>query len=141
MVKKRLAVYSCIALCSLCAIAAIWLLNGPRPSKTQDDLFSDPLGMVLIDIADEKAAASYHVEQLGVYVLAVHEQGQAYAAGVRSGDRLVRVNGHPVRSTSEFVKTQETFRVPQRVWLDFHRGPERRPLTAELLWSMEFALQ
>lgn len=141
MVKKRLVVYSCMALFSLCAIAAIWLLCVPGMQQAQDDLFSDPLGMVLIDIADEKAAASYHVDHLGVYVLAVQERGQAYAAGVRSGDRLVRVNGCPVRSTSEFVKTQETFRVPQRVFLDFHRGSEPRPLTAELLWSMESALQ
>jgi len=141
MVKKRLFVLSCMALLSFCAIAAVWLIGDSRMQKAQEDFFSDPLGMVLIDIADEKAAASYHVEHLGVYVLAVHEDSQAYAAGVRSGDQLVRMNGRPVHSTSEFVKTQETFRMPQRVWLDFHRGPERRPLTAELLWSMESAFQ
>ena len=58
--------------------------------------------MVLIDIEDQDAASHYHVNTLGVYVLAVDQSSQAYAAGVRSGDRIVSANGVPVTSSGEF---------------------------------------
>lgn len=116
------------ALVSLAALAF-------QPVVVEQAPYGDALQMVLIDIGDEQAAASYHVKRLGVYVLAAGEGGQAYAAGVRAGDRLVMVDGKDIATTQEFAQLQQAFSQGQRVCLSFRRGPENLPVEAEILWD------
>lgn len=116
------------ALVSLAALAF-------QPVAVEQAPYGDALQMVLIDIGDEQAAASYHVKRLGVYVLAAGEGGQAYAAGVRAGDRLVMVDGKDIATTQEFAQLQQVFSHGQRVCLSFRRGPENLPVEAEILWD------
>ena len=111
--------------------AAIAALPGNEPDSVPDA----SLGMMLIDIADEKAAASYHVDMLGVYVLMVEEEGPAFRAGVRSGDRLVSVDGKPVRNTIDFMNLQQGFVHQQKINFDFRRGQGAEPLAAVLVWN------
>lgn len=127
---KRWLLAGCVfaALVSLTTLAL-------QPSALEQAPYGDALQMVLIDIADEQAAAIYHVKRLGVYVLAAGEGGQAYAAGVRAGDRLVMVDGQAVGTTQEFAKLQETFSPGQRVCLSLRRGIDNLPVEAEILWD------
>lgn len=120
----------CVLTALVCLAAlALW------PSAVEQAPYGDSLQMVLIDIADEQAAASYHVKRLGVYVLAAGEGGQAYAAGVRAGDRLVMVNGRIISTTLEFARMQESFSTGQQIQLSLRRGPENLPVEAKILWD------
>lgn len=125
---------SCVLVAAVCAVALVCIAAAYLREK-EDVIPSGTLGMALIDIMDEDAAASYHVEELGIYVLAVEQQSQAERAGIRSGDRLVRVNGQPVANTGEFASVQERFEPMQTIRLDFQRGYEANPLSAQLVWE------
>jgi len=127
---KRMAWLLAALLCAA-ALAAL-ARSALKPSSASVEQAS--LGMMLIDIADEQSATSYHVDTPGVYVLMVEEQSPAFRAGVRSGDRLVSVNGIPMGSTVDFIALQEKFVHQQRIRVDFHRGQGTLPLEAELVW-------
>ena len=126
--RKGWLLIGVLAICLL-----LWLIL-ELPDSEMDPIQTGRLGMVMIDIADEKAADSYHVDELGVYVLAVDEKSRAYQAGVRSGDRLVNMNGLAVKSTGEFMALQEQLTPRQRIVFDFQRGAEAHPMQIELIW-------
>ena len=100
---KRVIVTAAAALAAVAIALGLWLLWESRADITGQTVLGDgALDMVLIDIEDQDAASHYHVNTLGVYVLAVDQGSEAYEAGVRSGDRIVSANGQPVTSTGEF---------------------------------------
>lgn len=100
---KRVIVTAAAALAAAAIALGLWTLLESRVNTPgQTVLGEGALDMVLIDIEDQDAATHYHVNTLGVYVLAVDQASEAYAAGVRSGDRIVSANGVPVTSTGEF---------------------------------------
>ena len=100
---RRVIVMAAAALAAAALALGLWtLLEGRADIAGQTVLGEGALDMVLIDIEDQDAATHYHVNALGVYVLAVDQASEAYAAGVRSGDRIVSANGVPVTSTGEF---------------------------------------
>jgi len=119
--QKRTACICCgFLLAMAAAVLMCWLVQS-SPVLTDEVLAGDELGLVLIDIPDEKAAASYHVEVLGVYVLAVDEDHQAYHAGIRSGDCIVSINGKPVLSTNDFFEAQALLQPCQQMQLAYTR--------------------
>lgn len=95
--KAAVAAGMCIILLGFLAVA-FCLYAGHRPQQSQEDV---AWGMLLIDIADQESADQYHVNQMGVYVLAVEQQSRAYQEGVRPGDRVVRVNEQVIQSTAQ----------------------------------------
>lgn len=112
-------------------LAIVLLLPGEKMQQIPEAAF----GMVLIDIADEYAADSYHVDTQGVYVLVVEEKSPAFAAGVQSGDRIVSMNGVPVINSPEFVALQEKLTPRQKVDIRFQRGNGGPYITAQLEWN------
>lgn len=125
-VKRWLTVGGCIALCAA-VLLLVWRAWPSLPLWTGDwelsDLKNDSLwGMVLIDIQSEETAAFYHVEQLGVYVLEADEAQGAYQAGVRSGDRLVALNGQTVGNTPDLTQMQTLLDAEEPVKLTLERG-------------------
>lgn len=91
---KRVIVTAAAALAAVAIALGLWLLWESRADITGQTVLGDgALDMVLIDIEDQDAASHYHVNTLGVYVLAVDQGSEAYEAGVRSGDRIVSANG------------------------------------------------
>lgn len=95
--KAAVAAGMCILLLG-CLAVAFCLYTGNRPQPTMED---NAWGMLLIDIADQESVDQYHVNQTGVYVLAVEEQSRAYQEGVRPGDRVVSVNAQIIQSAAE----------------------------------------
>ena len=84
---KRVIVTAAAALAAVAIALGLWLLWESRADITGQTVLGDgALDMVLIDIEDQDAASHYHVNTLGVYVLAVAQGSEAYEAGVRSGD-------------------------------------------------------
>lgn len=101
----------------------------PLADGTPEDAM---LGLVLIDITDEDTAAFYHVAEQGVYVLAADESSPAYLAGVRSGDRIVAVNGVLVDASGELTAIQAALPVGEPLVLLISRGAEGLMLTVAL---------
>lgn len=126
--QAKNAVILCVVMLFFCfGTLVIYLLSG-LPSFN-DSAVGDGLGMVLIDIPDEEAAAFYHVSQFGVYVLSVDENSHAYEHGIRSGDRMVSVNGVSIISTTDFSSVQDEINVGQMMEITFHRAAENNTLT------------
>lgn len=122
------------ALLALTAAAGLWARLNPRETSgavsASDGSMPD---LVLIDISDQEAAASYHVETLGVYVLAVDQTSQAYAAGVRSGDRIVSANGVPVSTSNEFGTLRAQLEPSGELEMVLERGHGAESLTVTLV--------
>jgi len=127
--RTKNAVILCAVMLFFClGTLAVYLFSGL--SDFDDLAVEDGLGMVLIDLPDEEAAALYHVSQYGVYVLAVDENSHAYERGIRSGDRMVYVNGVPIMNAADFSSVQDGINVGQSMEITFHRDAENNTLTA-----------
>lgn len=138
---KKASAIVLAALLGVCIAVAALVMNASEGAEPQEPARGSPLGMVLIDIADEKTAASYHVEECGVYVLAVDEDSQAYGAGIRSGDRIISVNGMYIDSTSEFETAQQHFPPESTIRVDVAPHSQDRVFSMNLLWNGEQAVQ
>ncbi|MDO4350418.1 MAG: PDZ domain-containing protein [Eubacteriales bacterium] len=134
--KKTAAVCAGIGL-ALLALMCVALRPASPPSAAPASLLQsdDSLDMLLIDIADGDAAAHYHVGVLGVYVLAVDEHSAAYAAGVRSGDRIISLNGVSVDSSAQFAGLREEMEQPMELVLS--RGEDGELLTITLAGDVD----
>lgn len=130
--KRKQKIGVCLAAAGVAMLMALALAI---PEKESPSIPDAAFGIVLIDIADKEAAASYHVEKLGAYVLVVEEKSPAFVAGVRSGDRIVSMNGVPVANSLEFAALQEELKPMQPVNLRFQRTMTELPLSAQLIWN------
>ena len=130
--QKRKAVLAVLVLLFLCLAGFAFYLFLMAETPLEQTAETSTHGMVLLDIADQEAAAFYHVEQFGVYVLAVDEDSPAYRAGVRSGDRIETANGMQVFSTDEFVRMQEAASSPDGIEIVFCRDREPFQLKTQL---------
>lgn len=125
-------------LCVLLLIAAGLLLAlqlralEERSSSDSLTLTEDVSDMVLIDITDEEAATYYHVTELGVYVLAVEENSQAYKMGIRSGDRIVSANGVFISSSDELNELESRLEYDEELVLVIARGLENELMTIQM---------
>ena len=135
--RTWLAIGLCVCMLVVCLLGMLYYLRPAWLGSVSAQPPSDAFGMLLIDIADEEAAESYHVDSLGVYVLAVLQEGQAEQAGVNSGDRLTHVNNTPLDSTLQFLEMQETFAPQERVVLEFLRGTDDLAHAVTLVWNAE----
>lgn len=61
------------------------------------------LGVTLVNISDERTAMSYGVDELGVYILKVSENSNASYAGLKTGDRLISVDGEIIENADQVV--------------------------------------
>ena len=59
------------------------------------------LGVNLLDIEDTWDAMIYRVDSLGVYVRSVEEDSDAEKAGIKSGDRIVSIDGKTVKEADD----------------------------------------
>lgn len=62
------------------------------------------LGLTMIDINSASKAWQYGVSTLGIYIYEVDKGSSAETAGLRSGDRVLSVNGESVESTADMER-------------------------------------
>lgn len=124
----RIAVLLGVLLLAACLAALAFYMWPVGKTESENATEDNTFGMLLIDIPDDESAAFYHVARLGVYVLAVDEDSQAYTLGVRSGDRLSGINGSAVTSTSEAARIQSSLAADEKLEMTFHRGLDEEPL-------------
>ena len=132
--KRRLFILlaaSVVALILLISLVLTRLVFIP----TDNEAGGDVLGMVLIDILDDKTAAFYHVNHFGVYVLAVDENSAACQKGIRSGDRIESINDRTIASTTVFSQMLDEIEPSEMLNVHFRRGEEEQPV--DVLFSYE----
>ena len=62
------------------------------------------LGVVVVDINDERTAASYGVNEYGCYIYQVNADSNAAYAGLRAGDRIISIDGETIDNGDEVVE-------------------------------------
>ncbi len=106
--KMRYAVLFGVVVLFVCLAVLVLGVHQARMAASPEPLKGESYGMMLIEISDQEAAAFYHVDRLGVYVLAVDEASKAYLSGVRSGDCLMSVSQINVSTINEFTNACDT---------------------------------
>jgi hypothetical protein len=100
----------------------VWLIGGPRTF----------LGVTTLDITPELRAFYGAPKEEGVVVSSVAPESPAAAAGVKVGDVITRVDGHPVASPWELADELGGHKKGDRVALDVVRDRSSRKLEATL---------
>ncbi len=129
--RTTLAIWLCAAMLFLC-FAMLQFYLWPRPVEEVG-----AFGMLLLDVADDETAQSYHVDEHWVYVLAVEENSRADRAGIASGDRLVHVNMETLQSTAHFEQMQDAFAPREQVVLGFSRETDESMYQVTLAWKAD----
>ena len=129
--RTKLAVWLCAGMLIVCLLTLGYVLRDSVLPQPEGAAF----GILLIDIADEETADSYHVQDCGVYVLAVQEGSAAEKAGIAPGDLLLSVNDASVRNTGAFVELQKRFETDELVQMQFRRRQSGEGYAVALTWN------
>lgn len=90
------------------------------------------LGVSLVNINDERTAASYRVDELGCYILEVEEDSNAAYAGLQSGDRIVSIDGEAISEAQQVVDIISGHQVGDQIILEISRNGEAMDFTITL---------
>ena len=132
---RKITIALCAAVLFVCLALCAWRLAPAASGNSGVETQGAAFGMLLIDIADHETADSLHVDEWGVYVLAVQEKSPADLAGVYPGDRLLTANEQPVQDTGAFVSMQKMFLPDEHVRLGLQRQTDKRFYTVTLAWN------
>ncbi|MCL1905558.1 MAG: trypsin-like peptidase domain-containing protein [Clostridiales bacterium] len=80
------------------------------------------LGVTLITITDEQVAASYNLTSPGIYIFRVEQGSNAERAGLKSGDRLVKVNGQGISDDGQVREIIQKLSVGQTISVEYERN-------------------
>lgn len=86
----------------------------------QNGYVSRPSLGITLGLVPEEVAEHYEIPQ-GLYVSAVQEVSDAYAAGIRTGDILTAVNGTPVTTTEEVLEIRNAHQIGDSLKLTLFR--------------------
>jgi len=79
-------------------------------------------GIDVIDITDTATAWSYRVSTLGLYILSVDEGSNAEDAGIKSGDRIISVNGTDISSSDDYSKVLNELSIGDNIEMKLSRN-------------------
>ena len=96
-------------------IAADLIENGYVSGKVK-------LGVTMIEINDKVTAAQYNVSDYGVYIAQVNANSDAYYGGLKSGDRVVSINGEEIETSSQIKDIIENSSVGDKLSFVVKRG-------------------
>ena len=126
----------------------VHLQSGQPPRRGEDGglVVTGATGVVLVLIPAGKFLMGATRARLGVEVSEVdgelvvekvQEPSPALALGVESGDVLLEVNGHPVRTRGELAVALESLRAGAPIEVDLRRGSERKVLPGKVEWNVD----
>ena len=99
--------------------------NGKVTSRVQ-------MGVRLVEINDEVAAANYRVEKYGVYILSVFDGSGAQRAGLESGERIVEVENHSIESIAEIKSILNKHKPGDKISIRVEKDDKIREVKVEL---------
>ena len=80
------------------------------------------LGLSYVAVTSRASAWLYGVDSTGIYISGVDMNSDAYAAGLKAGDRIVSVNGVEIESESDIDAQLKNCKVGDTVELVFRRN-------------------
>ena len=87
------------------------------------------MGVTFLDIQDRETAMRYRVNDLGTYVYQVNDGSDADLAGLRTGDRVVSIDGEEVTSSSQIKQMMEDYSVGDQMNVTVERDGKTVTLT------------
>lgn len=91
------------------------------------------LGITAVEINDLQTALSAGVNELGVYVYSVNDGSGADKAGLRAGDRIVKIDNKEVDSYSTLSKILDSHSVGDTVKLTYSRNGVQKEVSVKLV--------
>ncbi|MCS7085646.1 MAG: PDZ domain-containing protein, partial [Bacteroidia bacterium] len=90
------------------------------------------LGADVVDIDARLADKLPDDDYSGVYVEDVAPESAAEQAGLKVGDVVLKIDGHPVESKAEYLERLSYYRPGDKITVTFRRGKTLKELTATL---------
>ena len=87
------------------------------------------LGISLLDITSEQMARMYNVSETGTYVYSVEDDSAAAEAGLKSGDRIISVDGQEITSNEDVRNLVSSSKVGDELNFVIQRGLSEETLT------------
>ena len=91
------------------------------------------LGITAMEISDLQTAISAGVTELGVYVYNVNEGSGADKAGLKSGDRLVKIDDKEIDSYATLSKILDSHSVGDTVNVTYSRNGSQKTVSIKLI--------
>ena len=91
------------------------------------------LGITAVEISDLQTALSAGVRELGVYVYSVNDGSGADKAGLKAGDRIVKIDNQEVDSYATLSKIIDSHSVGDSVKLTYSRNGEQKQVSVKLV--------
>ena len=90
------------------------------------------LGVSLYNVEDEMTASHLGVDSTGVYIVQIVDGGAADNAGLRSGDRIVRVDGSEVSSASDVRAALNKHKIGESISITVERNGQTQDFDVAL---------
>lgn len=90
------------------------------------------LGVSLYNVEDEMTASQLGVDSTGVYIVQIVDGGAADNAGLRSGDRIVRVDGSEVSSASDVRAALNKHKIGESISITVERNGQTQDFDVAL---------
>ena len=90
------------------------------------------IGISMVEITDRQTAFQYGVNTYGVYIYTVEENSPASEAGLKSGDRIISVEGEEIESASQLQSKIQEYEVGDKVVIQVERNGKKQNITVTL---------
>lgn len=90
------------------------------------------LGVSMVNITDETSAFQAGVNELGVYIAKVNKDSAAEAAGLQVRDRILKVEGEEITSSSQISKIVSGKKVGDSITMVIERDGKEQTISATL---------
>ncbi|MEL6539364.1 MAG: Do family serine endopeptidase [Bacteroidota bacterium] len=90
------------------------------------------LGIIIRNMNAELAKEKQLTQVSGVYIVDVHKQSAAAAAGLKSGDIVTAINGRKVKNTSQLQEQIALYKPNEKIRVTYLRKNKERTVTVTL---------
>lgn len=90
------------------------------------------LGVTVVSISDRQTAFQYGVNEYGLYIYSVMEQSAADKAGLKAGDRILKVEDIDVDADTDLQSVIQSYKVGQTITIEIDRNGEKMDVRVTL---------
>lgn len=90
------------------------------------------MGIQMVNIQDAQTAFKYGVNDYGVYIYQVEDNSPAKEAGLRSGDRIIEIDGEEIETTEDVQQIVLEHKVNDKIKVKVIRNNKKETFTVTL---------
>jgi len=90
------------------------------------------LGVMLLNVFDDRTALTYQVEEMGVYIFSINENSNAELAGLQPFDRIISIDGEAIENGDRVVEIIGTKSVGDTIEMVIERNGEEMTFNVTL---------